>query len=43
MIAAEAGADIAVVGSALFNADDAKALVAEIHTLRTGVAEHSQS
>ncbi len=34
-IAAAAGADIAVVGSALFNADDAAALVAEIHTLRT--------
>ena len=41
-IAAEAGADIAVVGSALFNADDAKALVAEIHTLRTGAAVHPQ-
>lgn len=41
-VAAEAGADIAVVGSALFNADDAKALVAEIHTLRTGAAVHPQ-
>lgn len=41
-VAAEAGADIAVVGSALFNADDAKALVAEIHTLRTDVAAHPQ-
>ncbi len=32
-IAAKAGADIAVVGSALFNAPDAAALVNEIHTL----------
>lgn len=32
-IAAKAGADIAVVGSALFNAPDAAALVDEIHTL----------
>ena len=32
-IAAAAGADIAVVGSALFNAPDAAALVDEIHTL----------
>ncbi len=37
-IAAEAGADIAVVGSALFNAPDAAALVDEIHTLRTNGA-----
>ncbi len=41
-IAAEAGADIAVVGSALFNAADAAALVDEIHTLPTGVAVHPQ-
>ncbi len=41
-VAAKAGADIAVVGSALFNADDAKALVAEIHTLHTDAATHSQ-
>ncbi len=32
---AEAGADIAVVGSALFNAPDAAALVKEIQALRT--------
>ena len=41
-IAAEAGADIAVVGSALFNATDAAALVEEIHTLPTGVVAHPQ-
>ena len=32
-IAAKAGADIAVVGSALFNAEDPKALVAAIQAL----------
>lgn len=37
-IAAAAGADIAVVGSALFNAPDVAALVDEIHTLRTSGA-----
>ncbi len=41
-VAAAAGADIAVVGSALFNAPDAAALVSEIHTLRTGDAAHPQ-
>lgn len=41
-IAAAAGADIAVVGSALFNAPDAKALVDEIHTLPTGGATRPQ-
>lgn len=34
-IVAQAGADIAVVGSALFKADDAMALVDKIHMLRT--------
>lgn len=34
--AAAAGADIAVVGSALFNAPDAAALVSEIHNLPVG-------
>lgn len=40
-IAATAGADIAVVGSALFNAPDATALVNEIHRLHTTDAELS--
>ena len=40
-IAATAGADIAVVGSALFNAPDATALVNEIHRLHTTDAEPS--
>lgn len=42
-VAAAAGADIAVVGSALFNAPDAAALVKEIHTLHTNDATHSRS
>lgn len=37
-LAAAASADIAVVGSALFNAPDAAALVSEIHTLHAGDA-----
>lgn len=41
-IAAAAGADIAVVGSALFNAPDAAALVRDIHTLGTTDAAHRQ-
>ncbi len=40
-IAAAAGADIAVIGSALFNAPDAAALVTEIHTLPVGDAAQS--
>ncbi len=40
-LAAAAGADVAVIGSALFNAPDAAALVNEIHTLPVGDATQS--